>query len=128
MKAKGYTDQQINDLLNHMIQRIPFNDIEMKVYKNIFLDYLIVGGMPTIVAKFIENKNFSGLLQMQKQLLSDYEEDITKYAKGIKKGKILNVYRNIPYFLGKESKRYQIAKNKKQREKSRLYWCFRLVV
>lgn len=47
---------------------------------------------------------------MQRQLLNDYEEDITKYAKGLEKGKILNVYRNIPYFLGKESKRYQITK------------------
>ena len=66
--------------------------------------------MPAIVQKYIENKNFSGILQMQRQLLNDYEEDITKYAKGLEKGKILNVYRNIPYFLGKESKRYQITK------------------
>ena len=27
-----------------------------------------------------------------------------------KKGKILNIYRNIPFFLGKENKRYQVAK------------------
>lgn len=108
--AKGYKSEQINDLLNHIINVKPFSDIEMKVYKNCFYDYLITGGMPAIVKKYIENKNFSGILQMQKQLLSDYEEDITKYAKGLEKGKILNVYRNIPYFLGKESKRYQITK------------------
>lgn len=56
---------------------------------------------------------------MQRQLINDYEEDITKYAKGIEKGKILNVYRNIPYFLGKENKRYQItkiSKNAKNRD------------
>ncbi len=108
--AKGYKSEQINDLLNHIINVKPFSDIEMKVYKNCFYDYLITGGMPAIVKKYIENKNFSGILQMQKQLLNDYEEDITKYAKGLEKGKILNVYRNIPYFLGKESKRYQITK------------------
>lgn len=108
--AKGYKSEQINDLLNHIINVKPFSDIEMKIYKDCFYDYLITGGMPAIVKKYIENKNFSGILQMQKQLLSDYEEDITKYAKGLEKGKILNVYRNIPYFLGKESKRYQITK------------------
>ena len=108
--AKGYKSEQINDLLNHIINVKPFSDIEMKVYKNCFYDYLITGGMPAIVQKYIENKNFSGILQMQRQLLNDYEEDITKYAKGLEKGKILNVYRNIPYFLGKESKRYQITK------------------
>ena len=110
--AIGYSDKQIIDILDHMIQQTPFSDLEMKIYKNVFFDYLIIGGMPAIVSKYIENKNFSGILQMQKQLLSDYEEDITKYAKGIEKGKILNVYRNIPYFLGKESKRYQITKIK----------------
>lgn len=108
--AKGYKSEQINNLLNHIINVKPFSDIEMKVYKNCFYDYLITGGMPAIVQKYIENKNFSGILQMQRQLLNDYEEDITKYAKGLEKGKILNVYRNIPYFLGKESKRYQITK------------------
>ena len=108
--AKGYKSEQINDLLNHIINVKPFSDIEMKIYKDCFYDYLITGGMPAIVQKYIENKNFSGILQMQKQLLIDYEEDITKYAKGLEKGKILNVYRNIPYFLGKESKRYQITK------------------
>lgn len=108
--AKGYKSEQINDLLNHIINIKPFSDIEMKIYKDCFYDYLITGGMPAIVQKYIDNKNFSGILQMQKQLLNDYEEDITKYAKGLEKGKILNVYRNIPYFLGKESKRYQITK------------------
>lgn len=108
--AKGYKSEQINNLLNHIINVKPFSDIEMKVYKNCFYDYLITGGMPAIVQKYIDNKNFSGILQMQRQLLNDYEEDITKYAKGLEKGKILNVYRNIPYFLGKESKRYQITK------------------
>ncbi len=108
--AKGYKSEQINNLLNHIINVKPFSDIEMKVYKNCFYDYLITGGMPAIVQRYIENKNFSGILQMQRQLLNDYEEDITKYAKGLEKGKILNVYRNIPYFLGKESKRYQITK------------------
>lgn len=108
--AKGYKSEQINNLLNHIINVKPFSDIEMKVYKNCFYDYLITGGMPAIVQKYIDNKNFSGILKMQRQLLNDYEEDITKYAKGLEKVKILNVYRNIPYFLGKESKRYQITK------------------
>ena len=38
------------------------------------------------------------------------EEDITKYANGLDKGKILNVYRKIPVFLGKENKKFQITK------------------
>ena len=55
-------------------------------------------------------KNYSGILKMQRQLLLDYEEDITKYALGMEKAKILNVYRKIPVFLGSENKKYQISK------------------
>ena len=47
---------------------------------------------------------------MQRQLLNDYEEDITKYANGLDQGKILNVYRNSPTFLGNENKKFQISK------------------
>lgn len=108
--AKGYKEEQINDLLDHMVNLTPFSELEMKIYRECFNDYLITGGMPAIVLKYIENNNFSGILKMQRQLLKQYEEDITKYAKGLEKGKILNVYRNVPYFLGKESKRYQITK------------------
>lgn len=47
---------------------------------------------------------------MQQQILLDYEEDITKYAGGLDKAKILNVYRSIPVFLGKSNKKFQISK------------------
>lgn len=47
---------------------------------------------------------------MQKQLLLDYEEDITKYATGMEKAKVLAVYRHISTFLAKENKRFQITK------------------
>ena len=67
-----------------------------------FKEYMIVGGMPAIVSRFVQNKNFSGILKMQQQILLDYEEDITKYAGGLDKTKILNCYRKIPVFLGNE--------------------------
>ncbi|MBQ5562580.1 MAG: DUF4143 domain-containing protein, partial [Clostridia bacterium] len=67
-------------------------------------------GMPAIVNQFVTNNNYSGTLKMQRQILLDYEEDITKYAHGLDKGKILNIYRKIPVFLGKENKKFQISK------------------
>ena len=75
-----------------------------------FKDYMILGGMPAIVAKYIENKNFSGILTMQEQILKEYEEDITKYAEGFDKARILNVYIKIATFLGNENKKFQISK------------------
>ena len=71
---------------------------------------MVLGGMPQIVYNYIQNKNFEGTLAMQRQILADYEEDITKYAKGMDKARILNVYRKIPVYLGNENKKFQISK------------------
>lgn len=108
--AKGYTDQQINDLYKCMIELKPLSDIQYNVMMSNFKEYMIVGGMPAIVNQFVTNKNFSGILKLQQQILLDYEEDITKYAGGLDKTKILNCYRKIPVFLGNENKKFQISK------------------
>lgn len=111
--AKGYGDEQIQDLYSCMKNLTPLSKIQMEVMNENFHEYLVLGGMPEVVAKFVSQKNFSGTLDLQKQLLRDYEEDITKYAKGLEKGKILSVYRHIPIFLAKENKKYQISKIEK---------------
>ena len=108
--AKGYKTEQINDLYRNMSELKPLSNTQYEVIMSNFKDYMIVGGMPAIVSRFVENKNFSGILKMQQQILLDYEEDITKYAGGLDKTKILNCYRKIPVFLGNENKKFQISK------------------
>ncbi|MCQ2192297.1 MAG: ATP-binding protein [Paludibacteraceae bacterium] len=108
--AKGYNEQQIEYLYQHMKDVKPFSELELNVFYGLFNDYMITGGMPEVVNNFVENGNFSGTLSLQKQLLKDYEEDITKYATGFEKGKVLAVYRHISTFLAKENKRFQVTK------------------
>ena len=108
--AKGYSQSQIESMYTHIKNTEPFSENEFDVWMNCFKEYMITGGMPHIVNKFIEQNNFSGILQEQIQILKAYEEDILKYAKGLDKAKIKNVYTHIPAFLAKENKRYQITK------------------
>ncbi len=108
--AKGYKEEQIENLFNHMKNLEPLSDIELNVMFNNFKEYMVIGGMPAIVNRFVTQKNYSGTLEMQKQILLDYEEDITKYASGLDQGRILNIYRKIPTFLGNENKKFQISK------------------
>ncbi len=37
-----------------------------------FNEYMVVGGMSGIINRFITPKNYSGILEMQKQILLDY--------------------------------------------------------
>lgn len=108
--AKGYTQEQIEIYYQHLLRTEPLSDTEYNVMLANFREYMVIGGMPAIVSRFVTNNNYSGTLKMQRQILLDYEEDITKYAQGLDKGKILNIYRMIPVFLGKENKKFQISK------------------
>ena len=108
--AKGYRAEQIEELYSYMADVRPLSETQLAVMMENFREYMVLGGMPAVVSSFIAKKNYSGTLAMQRQILLDYEEDITKYAGGLDHGKILNVYRRIPVFLGKENKKFQISK------------------
>ena len=108
--AKGYSDEQIDILYQHMKELKPLPSTALSVLREAFREYLVLGGMPAVVWSFIQKGNYSGTLAIQKQLLLDYEEDITKYAQSLDQAKILNVYRKIPVFLGKGNKKFQISK------------------
>lgn len=111
--AKGYKEEQIENLYEHMRNLTPFSNVELSVMFENFKEYVLTGGMPAVVSSFVKNGNYSGILKMQRQIIQDYEEDITKYAVGLEQGKILNVYRKIPAFLGNENKKFQISKVEK---------------
>lgn len=108
--AMGYNDEFMADLLSHMLDVRPLSELQMDTLMSLFRDYVIIGGMPEVVSTYVRNKNFSGTLDIQRQLLKDYEEDITKYVEGLDKAKVKAVYNHISTFLAKENKRFQITK------------------
>ena len=108
--AKGYDGGTVEDMLAHMHELRPFSELEMAVFHSLFLDFSILGGMPAVIARYIQNNTFEGSLQLQKQLVADYKEDIRKYASGIDQTRILNVFNRIAPQLAKENKKFQISK------------------
>lgn len=117
--ARGYQSGQIEELYRHMIEVEPFTQLELDTIMGIFREYMTIGGMPEVVKKYVDNGNYSGTLAIQRQLLKDYEEDITKCARGSAKAKILAVYKHISTFLAKDNKKFQItkiAKNARSRD------------
>ena len=111
--AKGYKDEQIESFYKKMLNIQPLSTLEYNILLDNFREYMVLGGMPKVVFTFVTQKNYSGTLQLQKQLLLDYEEDITKYAGGLDKGRILDIYRKFPIFLGSDNKEFKISKIKK---------------
>jgi hypothetical protein len=108
--AKGYAEDFADELLQHMLELRPCSALQLDVLFSLFRDYVTLGGMPEVVNTYIRQKNFSGTLALQRQLLRDYEEDITKYVEGLDKAKVKAIYNHISTFLAQENKRFQISK------------------
>ena len=69
--AKGYKTEQIDSMYQKMLKVEPLSSAEFNVMLENFREYMVLGGMPAIVKSFVTNKNYSGTLKMQKQILAD---------------------------------------------------------
>ena len=72
-------------------------------------EYMVVGGMPDVVNRFLETKNFSEVQKAQDKILDSYYDDISKYADTHDKPKIRKCYLSIPKQLAKENKKFQYS-------------------
>lgn len=116
----GYGDELILDMLAHMNERRAFSQLEWERYHSLFMDFVVVGGMPAVVCDFVEQKNFSKTRFLQEQIVRGYYYDIGKYSEGIvDKKRITEVFKHVVPTLAKEYKRFQlsaISKSARSRE------------
>lgn len=68
--------------------------------------YYFVGGMPAVVMSWIEENDIRKVRSIQKQILSDYERDISKHATSREIPKINMVWNSIPSQLAKENRKF----------------------
>lgn len=119
--ALNYSEKQINIILEKMLTLELFTNLQFDLFRKLFLDYCVLGGMPAIVASYIEQNSFSDSINMQKQIVLYYEEDVRKYAMSLDQTKIVSVFRSIPTQLAKENKKFQyslVSKSARSREYS----------
>ena len=81
--ALGYTEEQIEKFYDCMKNLTPLSQTQFDVLLEKFHQYMVLGGMPEIVKLFVEQKNYSGTLALQKQIILDYEEDIIDSVKNL---------------------------------------------
>ena len=108
--ANGYNEKQIDDIYSYMKELKPLHDAYLFKLKELFRDYIFVGGMPEAVALFMKYKQFSKPFSVQKRIYNDYEDDITNYVTSLDVAKVKNVYRHISSQLAKDNHKFQISK------------------
>lgn len=75
-------------------------------YEKLLKQYCYVGGMPEVINDFIENKDFESVRDIQKEILTAYEEDFTKHIPANTVAKIRLLWKSIPAQLCKENKKF----------------------
>ncbi len=83
-------------------------------YLSLIKEFIVVGGMPEVVADFMENKDFSRVQEIQDKLLASYADDISQHAKGSEKVKVRSCYDSIPRQLARENKKFKYSEIEKK--------------
>lgn len=73
---------------------------------SLFFVYLIVGGMPDAVKKYIETKDIREVDKIQKDIVELYKEDFSQYEHEDKKLKLRSIYEIVPAELNKQNKKF----------------------
>lgn len=107
--AKGYNDDAIAYLKDFYISNKEVSKELNDKYLELFREFMIVGGMPEVVQTFIDTNNFQEASKIQGKILADYQDDISKHAKGQEKIKVRQCYDSIPKQLAKDYKKFQYS-------------------
>lgn len=88
-------------------KKLPLGPLHRKVM-DYFRHYMIVGGMPQVVAEYIETNDFMKVDRIKRNILSLYKADIEKYAVG-NETKVKAIFDEIPSALSKHEKKFRLA-------------------
>lgn len=102
LKALG--EEQLLELIDNL-------DFELiKIFKdkyiNLLRQYYYIGGMPEVVANFVQNKDFKQARTIQKNILMSYEQDFSKHIPHATVPKLRMLWNSVPSQLSKENKKF----------------------
>ena len=78
-----------------------------------FRQYMIVGGMPQAVERYVETKDFERVDRVKRDILELYRADIIKHAQGYEM-KVEQIFDDIPAQLQKHDKKFKLSSLKKE--------------
>ncbi len=112
--AYGYGDDTISYLRSFFteLSKVP-EDVNAK-FESILREYVVVGGMPEVVAAFVKNKDFGEVQRIQEKILAAYDDDIALHAKGAEKAKVRACYDSLPKQLARENKKFKYSEVEKK--------------
>lgn len=111
--ANGISEQIIALLKTHLQEETTVPEALHQRLRELLLQYTVVGGMPDVVQTFVNTKRMDEVLQIQRDIVRSYEDDMVKYADKKDKSVIRECFQSIPKQLAKENKKFRYSVVKK---------------
>ncbi|MDR0853142.1 MAG: AAA family ATPase [Clostridiales Family XIII bacterium] len=106
--ANGVPTGTLATIKNAYEHKEPVNEAVHQTMMTLFRYYVIVGGMPEVVQKFVDTHDIGEVVKLQKDILSLYRQDITKYSKE-SKNRIKDIFDRIPAELNTQNRRFMLS-------------------
>ncbi len=117
--ANGISDEVIAYMAACLASESPVPHALHSRFRELLLQYVIVGGMPKAVQVFADTKQLNEVLNIQRNIVRSYEDDMVKYAEREDKAHIKECFLSIPQQLSKENKKFQYSVVRKKSTASR---------
>lgn len=105
--AKGYSEELISSYESYYKEGKMLPEAIHQKLNELFLQFVVVGGMPEVVEIFIKTNDIRLVVEAQKRILNDYYKDLAHYASKDIKERVRECYDSIPDQLAMENKKYQ---------------------
>jgi predicted AAA+ superfamily ATPase len=106
--ANGVQTETLLHLKECFDKRVPVNDAIHGAMSDLFMYYVIVGGMPAVVQSFVDTHDIGEVLKIQMDILAMYRQDITKYSQN-DKIRIKDIFDRIPSELSTQNRRFKLS-------------------
>ena len=104
--ACGYDATAIDVLHSYLLSGETIPAALHEKFEALFREYIVVGGMPEVVADYVVHNDFNRVDRIQRDILAEYRDDISK---GKEKQLVRLCYDAVPKQLAKEQKKFQYS-------------------
>ncbi len=107
--ANGVQRQVIDHLRECFDECKPVDDAVHQTMMRLFSLYVVVGGMPEVVQRYVDTQDIAQVVAVQRDLLALYRQDIAKYADNGAKAMVRTIFDAIPAQLDDKNRRFVLA-------------------
>lgn len=118
-RANGMQQTTFDMLRDRFERREPVDKAVHETMLRLFNTYVVIGGMPDVVQRYVDTHDIAQTIALQNDLLELYRQDIAKYAEEKDKTKVRAIFDAIPSQLDDKNRRFVLADLKKTARQER---------